>query len=231
VERVWVVVPLRACGRPLDGWGTGLMAYTRSGHRAARRPDGVGRPRRDDRQLESWWKQAIFGGSSQASSKVLFSRCQRRLKLPELGGLQCGACARKLWRSAVGGDSAGRVDEGGARGLAAQVEIVDGGKVALAAGELESHATSGAGTGSAHGSSAGPPRPDGSMRRLLCASAVRQALVAIRRAMSAPMTGFEFGIAPPPPQIRLLDHVLGIVCRTEHAVAVREHGGTARCRG
>ena len=108
-----------------------------------------------------------------------------------------------------------------------QVEIVDGGAQfeegrALAAGQLESHATSGAGTGSAHGSSAGPPRPDGSMRRLLCASAVRQALVAIRRAMSAPMTGFEFGIAPPPPQIRLLDHVLGIVCRTEHPVIVRE---------
>ena len=40
-----------------------------------------------------------------------------------------------------------------------QVEIVDGGAQfeeghALAAGELESHATSGAGTGSAHGSSA-----------------------------------------------------------------------------
>ena len=60
------------------------------------------------------------------------------------------------------------------------------------------------------------------MRRLLCASAVRQALVAIRRAMSAPMTGFEFGIAAPRPQIGLLDHVLGIVCRTEHPVAVRE---------
>jgi hypothetical protein len=79
-----------------------------------------------------------------------------------LGGLQCGACARKLWRSAVGGDSAGRVDEGGARGLAAQVEIVAGGAQfeegrALAAGQLESHATSGAGTGSAHGSSATPP--------------------------------------------------------------------------
>jgi hypothetical protein len=49
---------------------------------------------------------------------------------------------RALWRSAVGGDSAGRVDEGGARGLAAQVEIVDGGAQfeecrALAAGELE----------------------------------------------------------------------------------------------
>jgi hypothetical protein len=44
-----------------------------------------------------------------------------------------------------------------ARGLAAQVEIVDGGAQfeecrALAAGQLESHATSGAGTGSAHGS-------------------------------------------------------------------------------
>ena len=43
-----------------------------------------------------------------------------------------------------------------------QVEIVDGGAQfeegrALAAGELESHATSGAGTGSAHGSSATPP--------------------------------------------------------------------------
>ena len=42
-----------------------------------------------------------------------------------------------------------------------QVEIVDGGAQfeegrALAAGELESHATSGAGTGSAHGSSATP---------------------------------------------------------------------------
>jgi len=108
-----------------------------------------------------------------------------------------------------------------------QVEIVDGGAQfeegrALAAGQLESHATSGAGTGSAHGSSAGPPRPDGSMRRLLCASAVRQALVAIRRAMPAPMTGFEFGIDAPRPQIGLLDHVLGIVCRTEHPVAVRE---------
>ena len=60
------------------------------------------------------------------------------------------------------------------------------------------------------------------MRRLLCASAVRQALVAIRRVMSAPMTGFEFGIAAPRPQIGLLDHVLGIVCRTEHPVTVRE---------
>ena len=60
------------------------------------------------------------------------------------------------------------------------------------------------------------------MRRLLCASAVRHALVAIRRAMSAPMTGFEFGIAAPRPQIGLLDHVLGIVCRTEHPVTVRE---------
>jgi hypothetical protein len=43
-----------------------------------------------------------------------------------------------------------------------QVEIVDGGAQfeegrALAAGELESHASSGAGTGSAHGSSATPP--------------------------------------------------------------------------